>query len=111
VTGPRVLPRAVRGVREKDLESFVKETAGLFGWERYHTHRSDFSPSGWPDETLCRPPRMVIAELKSEMAWRKKDHGCSPEQLRWHAKLRACPGIEFYLWQPADADDIVRILR
>jgi hypothetical protein len=110
VTTPRVLHRPL-GQAEKDLERKVKELAQLFGWHRYHTHRSDFSPAGYPDETLCRPPRLVLAELKSEMAWKRPHHGCSPEQLRWLDLLRAVPGVEVYLWRPADLEEIVRILR
>jgi hypothetical protein len=96
---------------EKDVERFVRDTACQFGWERYHTHRSDFSPAGYPDETLVRPPRIVIAELKGATAYKSRDHGCSPKQAHWHHLLRQCPGIEFYLWGPDHLDDIARILR
>jgi hypothetical protein len=53
----------------------------------------------------------VFAELKSEVAWKRPDHGCSPEQLRWLELLRQCPGVEVHLWRPSDLDDIVRTLR
>lgn len=60
--------------------------------------------SGWPDLVLARPPRLIIVELKSQ-AGRVK-----PEQDRWLKLLRACPGIETYLWRPDDWDDIEGIL-
>jgi hypothetical protein len=103
VTGPRAIPGRLP-ITEKDVERHVKDAARHFGWARYHTHRSDFSPAGWPDEVLVRPPRMVIAELKG----RGKDP--SPAQAEWLALLRLIPGIEVYVWRPDDLDDIDRIL-
>jgi hypothetical protein len=89
---------------ERDLARFVADAARTFGWHRYHTHRSDFSPAGWPDEALCRPPRLVFAELKS-------DHGkVSAMQQEWLDLLALVPGVEVYLWRPSDTDNIVRIL-
>jgi hypothetical protein len=108
---PRALPGGRLPQTEKDLARAIRDLAAMFGWQRYHTHRSDYSPAGFPDETLCRPPRVVFAELKSEVAWKRPDHGCSPEQLRWLELLRQCPGVEVHLWRPSDLDDIVRTLR
>lgn len=90
---------------EKELERIVKDAANLFGWARYHTHRSDFSPAGWPDEALCRPPRLVLAELKGEKG------KPSPAQQDWLDRLGQVETVETYLWYPADVDTIARILR
>jgi hypothetical protein len=90
---------------KREWTRLVKDTADQFGWERYHTHRSDFSPAGYPDETLCRPPRLVFAELKSDKG------KVSPAQLHWLDLLAQVPGVEAYLWRPADFDHMVRILR
>src|SRR3954462_9408386 len=38
--------RAASAMTERDLTRAVADIARLFGWERYHTHRSDFSPAG-----------------------------------------------------------------
>jgi hypothetical protein len=106
--GRRVSPRTVppvMPVTEKDLERFVKDAARTFGWRRYHTHRSDFSPAGWPDEALCRPPRLILAELKSEKA------PTSPAQEEWLSDLRRVEVIEVHLWRPKDCDAIARIMR
>jgi hypothetical protein len=104
VTGPRVLPGRQT---EKQLAAKVRELAALFGWLRYHTHRSDFSPAGFPDETLARAPRLIFAELKSDNPHAKP----SEAQQRWLDLLAQIPEVEVYVWRPKDLDDIVRILR
>jgi hypothetical protein len=106
VTGPRALPRPPAAT-EKQLAAKVRDLAALFGWDRYHTHRSDFSPAGFPDETLVRPPRLIFAELKSDSPHAKP----SPAQQTWLDVLARIPGVEVYLWRPKDLDLIVRILR
>lgn len=90
---------------ERDLTRQVADLAKIFGWHRYHTHRSDFSPAGWPDEVLCRPPRLVIAELKGDKG------RMSPAQQEWLDLLGQVPGVEVYLWRPADLDQIAQVLR
>jgi hypothetical protein len=49
-----------------------------------------------------RPPRLVLAELKSE-AGKVTEH-----QARWLALLHACPGVEVFLWRPSDLERIER---
>ena len=108
MTGPRVIP--ARTMTERDLTRFVADTARTFGWHRYHTHRSDFSPAGWPDEALCRVDRhtgtgrLVLAELKSATG------KLSDAQRTWLDLLGQVPGLEVYLWRPADIDEIVAVL-
>lgn len=105
-------PRTVPGSREvlwkamteKQWTAWVAQTAAGFGWRRAHTWTSIRSPRGWPDEQLCRPPRLVIAELKTMTG------KVSPAQQEWLDDLKACPGIECYLWRPCDEDDVIRIL-
>ncbi len=50
---------------EKALQSAVRDYARLRGWHCYCVWDSRHSPKGWPDLVLLRPPRMVVAELKS----------------------------------------------
>ena len=102
---PRLPARALPAMTEKDLTRAVADLARMYGWHRYHTHRSDFSPAGWPDEVLCRPPRLVIAELKSDKG------KASPAQQEWLELLDRVEVVEPYLWRPADLDDIARVLR
>lgn len=89
---------------EKDVERFVKDAARQFGWLRYHTHRSDFSPAGFPDETLIRPPRLIFAELKGT------GKQPSDKQRVWLDLLADIPGIEVFVWRPDDLDDIAAVL-
>ena len=49
--------------------------------------------------------RLVIAELKSERG------KVSPEQRAWLDTLGMVPGIEVFVWYPADLDDAIAILR
>ena len=101
---PRVLPARIS---ERDLARFVADTAATFGWLRYHTHRSDHSPAGFPDETLVRGDRLVFAELKSDRPYAKP----SPAQADWLAHLAGVTTVSTFLWRPADLDAIITTLR
>jgi hypothetical protein len=92
-------------VTERDLTGYVRDVARAFGWRRYHTWLSKHSPAGFPDEVLVRGPRLVFAELKSERG------KLSDEQAAWLDALRAVPGVEVYVWRPADMEAIARVLR
>lgn len=50
---------------EKAAEDWIAQAARVFGWRRYHTHRSKNSPSGYPDDMLIRGPRLIYAEVKT----------------------------------------------
>ena len=92
-------------ITEKQFESQVKELAKLFGWKYYHPWLSIHSPRGWPDVVLCRPPRLVLAELKAEKGL------LSESQKEWAELLQACPGVEYYCFRPSDFDKMVEILK
>lgn len=83
----------------------VVDAARMCGFEVYHPWLSVRSPRGWPDLALCKPPRLILAELKTAKG------RTSADQDKWLSLLGACPGVETYLWRPADWDHIVRILR
>ena len=89
---------------EKELDTEVRKLAKLCHWKYYHTYRSKRSPAGFPDVFLARPPRVVIAELKTE----KKQP--TPEQMEWLQLLGGCPGLEVYLWRPSDLEEIASVL-
>jgi hypothetical protein len=95
----------VAPITEKAWLAQVVELAGLCRWEHYHAWLSIHSPRGWPDLALCRPPRLVLAELKTERGV------VSPDQARWIELLGECPGVEVYLWRPSDFDQVREILR
>ena len=74
---------------------------------------------GFPDLCAARiaDGRVIFAELKRDQGIRggTKGRELEPDQLLWERALRANasrPGstIEYYLWRPADLEDIVRIL-
>jgi hypothetical protein len=90
---------------EAQWQRQVVDLAKTFRWTHYHPYLSIRSPRGWPDLALCRPPRLILAELKSDTG------KLTPAQTVWIELLCACPGIEVYLWRPADFDDVTEILR
>lgn len=90
---------------EKDFQQSVIELAQWHKWLVYHTYRSDRSPAGYPDLTLVRPPRLVFAELKTATG------RITPAQRHWLQLLGAVPGVEVYLWRPADWECLTLLLR
>ena len=92
-------------ILEKDFQLEVRGIAVDYGWEVWTTLRSKGSPKGDPDLRLCRPPRYLTVELKT-------DKGVlSPRQKIAKELLEQCyPGVEYYLWRPRDMDDVHRIL-
>lgn len=101
---------------ENDLQAAVMDLAKILRWRRAHfrpaqTAKGWRTPvsgdgAGWPDLILVRPPRMVVAELKSEIG------KLSPDQDAWLSDLAAC-GIDVHVWRPANLDDgsILEVLR
>ena len=98
-------------ITEKQFEAQVKDLAvNYLGYFYYHTHRSQFSPSGWPDCVFARiepTPRLIFAELKTDDL---KSSQPSFEQYSWLSLLQHL-GQEAYLWRPADFEEIADILR
>ncbi|KQP81635.1 hypothetical protein [Aeromicrobium sp. Leaf291] len=90
---------------EEQFRRALREVAERYGWSGYHTHRSDRSDAGWPDEVLCKPPRILFVELKTD----SKKSKPSPAQVQWLRDLEAC-GQEVALWRPADWPTILRVL-
>jgi hypothetical protein len=100
--------------RERDFQRAVIDLARLTGWRVHHTRPALtrrgrwLTPiqgdAGFPDLVLCRPPRLITAELKRV--------GGKPtaEQQAWLEALSACAGVECYLWTPDDWDAIEAIL-
>ncbi|MDP3909109.1 MAG: hypothetical protein Q8Q14_01850 [Gemmatimonadales bacterium] len=79
---------------EKQLERQVKQLFQQFGWVYYHTFRSQFSPSGFPDchAIHVEQRRVIYVELKRTL----KDT-LRPEQEVYRDALLAV-GAEWYLW-------------
>lgn len=96
---------AARPLSEKDFQRQVLDLARIFGWRSYHPMLSKWSERGFPDLTLVRPPRLVFAELKREKGT------TTVHQDEWAHLLGGCPGVEYFLWRPADIDAIAEVLR
>lgn len=87
---------------EAMFQSQVLTLAAARGWHAYYTHNSKGSPAGYPDLTLVRD-RVVFAELKTGIG------RVRPAQQEWLDHLRAA-GAEVYVWRPAHAREIERVL-
>jgi len=93
-------------VTEKHFRQQIIDLARLYGWKCYFSWTSIHSPRGFPDLCLCKPPRLVFAELKT-MA---KTSQPSPEQIECLNVLADTPQCEVFLWRPSDWDVIQEVL-
>ncbi|MDP9476328.1 MAG: VRR-NUC domain-containing protein [Actinomycetota bacterium] len=84
---------------EKAFQAQVVALARMQGWRVYHAHDSRRSEPGFPDLCMVRSPRVVYAELKTETG------KLSPDQVCWLEELKACPGVETFVWRPSDWDE------
>lgn len=101
-------------ISEADFLLQVMAVSFCFRWKVHHV-RPAWSKKGWrtpvqgdvgyPDLTLLRAPRVIVAELKTDKGQ------LTPEQKEWLEAFRKCPGVETYLWRPRMWSDIVDILR
>ena len=98
---------------EKDWQAKVVDLAKLLGYRIAHFRPAQTAKgwrtavtgdAGWPDLVLLRPPRLILAELKVGTPVR-------PEQQEWLDQLGSVPGVEAYVWRPADFDAVLDILR
>jgi hypothetical protein len=96
--------RTIPETEEGFLQS-VRALARTLGWQMYHTRDSRRSDPDFPDLVLCRPPRLVIAELK--VGRRQPTEG----QLIWLLTLADCPPCEAYAWWPKDWPEIEACLK
>lgn len=74
------------------LRSSMDPTLGY-----YHTHRSQYSPAGFPDAVIgsTRHGCMIVAELKREA----ERYQPSDEQVAWLDRFEE-GGIPAFLWRP-----------
>jgi hypothetical protein len=90
---------------ERELQDAIVELAQLFNWMVMH-QRPARTVDGWrtaiqghpgfPDLVMVRNQRLIFAELKS--AKREPD----ANQSLWLNRVRVVPGVEKYVWRPAD---------
>ena len=91
-------------VTETQLREQIRDLCKVIGWEFYFCWTSIHSPRGMPDLILCKPPRLIFAELKREKGI------VTEHQQRWLDLLNQCPGVECYIWKPSDLEEIANIL-
>lgn len=102
----------VKAGSERAFQDRVIGLARYYQWRVYHAPaggkggRVDFEQRGrgFPDLVLVKPPRLVVAELKTATG------RVSPAQREWLDDLAAVPSVEAYLWRPQDLETIARIL-
>lgn len=89
---------------ERAFREHVRKYAEAHHWLCYFTWRSDHSPAGYPDLTMCRLSRVIWAELKSAKG------RVTPEQLAWIDALSLTGKGEVYVWRPSHWKDITEVL-
>ena len=92
-------------INERTFQAAIVELAKLTGWRIYHAFDSRRSEAGFPDLVMTRDGRILFAELKTERG------RVSEAQREWLTALASCPGLEIYVWRPADWDAIERTMR
>lgn len=102
---PAIRPRE----SEAQFQSAVVDLARRCGFRVAHFHDSrrqvhgrlvgDRDAAGWPDLVLCRPPVLLIVELKTDRG------AVNTRQLDWLQALHEC-GARTAVWRPADWPDI-----
>lgn len=102
--GAAVIPATVaNSLTEAQFQRQVLDLASFTGWRHYHTLRSKGSDPGWPDLVLCRPPELLIVELKRESG------RLTDPQREWLQLLEMC-GVQVHVWKPSCWPTIERIL-
>lgn len=92
-------------IHEKDWQETIERSARVLRWLVYHTYDSRKSAPGFPDLLLIRPPRLIVAELKTETG------RLSADQKLWLENFRNIPMVEAYVWRPSDWKQVERVLR
>jgi len=90
---------------EKTLLEHIRALARRHGWLCYHTHDSRGSEPGFPDVLLCKPGRLIFAEVKRQQG------KLTREQAQWLDMLgHTISGVEIYVWRPSDLESVHTIL-
>lgn len=93
-------------ITETQLREQIRDLCRNLGYKFYFAWMSIHSPRGMPDLILCRPPRLIFAELKTEKGQ------LSEYQKEWVELLGECGGnVECYVWRPGDIEEIARIMQ
>ena len=106
--------RLLRMITEKEWTTTVIEIARLSRWLIHHSRPAWVrngrmvtalsGNSGLPDLVMVKPPRLIIAELKTETGV------VSEEQIRWLKAFADVPGVQVFVWRPSDLEAVWRVL-
>jgi hypothetical protein len=96
-------PHDIETWTEKAWQSFVVDVALRCGWVPVHFRNMRGNDDGYPDLTIIKGDRVVIAELKSTRGT------VSARQQLWIAKLAAV-GTTVHVWYPRHWRDMVDVL-
>lgn len=98
IVAPEAMPKGQLNklVSEARFQSDLIKVLDDLGWWWWHDQDSRRNKAGLPDLILIRPPRLVFVELKRQQGRRRK------AQITVLALLARCPGVEVYLWRPAE---------
>lgn len=83
-----------KAMREAELEENIRQMCKALGLRRYHTNRSDRSPTGFPDDVIVGTG-VIFRELKRY----SKDP--THEQREWLDALTEA-GQDADVWRPQD---------
>jgi len=81
---------------EASFMAAIIELATLLHWKVWHDYDSRKNTPGFPDLVLCKPPVLIMAELKTDVG------RVRPEQREWLAALAGVPGVLACVWRPRD---------
>ncbi len=111
-------------ISEADWQAQVIDLAKLFGWMHHHDRPAPDprqqgqwrtvidGDKGYPDLTLARAGRVILAELKSEKGRVSKEQMAWLLALGYGATLDPKDGApEVYVWRPSDRREVEETLR
>jgi hypothetical protein len=90
---------------ESDFQAQVVDLAKLRGWWVRHVRDERGNQAGWPDLTLIRGHRLVLAELKRE------DGRVRPSQAEVLGLLHGVRSVESWLWRPSNWPELEAVLK
>ena len=89
---------------EDELQQVIVDAALTHGWQVFHDNDSRQNRAGFPDLVLCKPPKVIIIELKSAKG------RIRPEQRVWLEALEKCDTISTGLVRPAELPGLLATL-
>lgn len=90
---------------EQQLMQAIDDLARMTGFQlRYHTHRSEHSPAGFPDWCFAKRGRLVFVEAKTTTG------RVSAAQAAWIATLSTITRVDALVTRPATLQQLADLL-